>query len=64
MLLFHHAVLVTGLPPSASWQDLKVSISVDQLLTAPDYNSSCVCMCVRGVKGYCGIRIFENDCFT
>ena len=35
-LLFHHAVLVTGLPPSASWQDLKVSISVDKLLTAPD----------------------------
>ena len=22
----HHAVLVTGLPPSASWQDLKVSM--------------------------------------
>jgi hypothetical protein len=57
-------VLVSGLPPSASWQDLKVSISVDQLLTAPDYNSSSVCMCVWGVKGYCGIRISENYCFT
>lgn len=45
-LSFHHAVLVTGLPPSASWQDLKVGICFDELVTAAGHNYSSGCMCM------------------
>lgn len=52
-------MLVSGLPPSASWQDLKVSISVDHLVTVSDYTYSSVCMCVYSWKGVIELKFLK-----
>lgn len=58
-LLCHHVVLVSGLPPSASWQDLKVSISVDQLVSFLDYMPYSVCMYVYTWKGVMELKFLK-----